>query len=100
MPESGSDKLGLIRVEAPSYREALREISDRYGKDVSIVHTRVVKRKGMMGMLGATGVEVYVTGRAQYEEWRNEGIDPVSRVPQPRVIDDEARSPRQRAPLH
>jgi len=62
-----------VRVEAASYAEALREIRSRFGDDVSIVHTRVIRRKGMLGVLGATGVEVYVTGRGEYEEWRGRG---------------------------
>ena len=64
--------LGLVRIEAPSYAEALREIRGRYGDEVSIVHTRVIRRKGVLGVLGATGVEVYVTGRGEYEEWQRD----------------------------
>ncbi|MEE8142641.1 MAG: hypothetical protein V3T77_06040, partial [Planctomycetota bacterium] len=64
---------GLIRVEASSFREALEKIEERYGKDVSVVHTRVVRKKGMLGVLGGTGVEVYVTPRAHYEAWRGQG---------------------------
>ena len=72
-PSSNSDDpLGLVRIEAPTYAEALREIRRRFGDDVSIVHTRVIRRKGMLGVLGATGVEVYVTGRGEYEEWRRQ----------------------------
>ena len=61
-----------MRIEAPSYAEALREIRGRYGDEVSIVHTRVIRRKGVLGVLGATGVEVYVTGRGEYEEWQRD----------------------------
>lgn len=64
---------GLVRVEAASYEEALRKISNLYGDDVSIVHTRVVKRRGMLGALGAKGVQVYITGGSQYREWRDQG---------------------------
>lgn len=62
--------MGLVRIESTSYSEALREIRERYGDDVRIVHTRVIRRKGLIGVLGATGVEVYVTGRGEYEDWR------------------------------
>ncbi len=61
--------LGLIRVEAGNYREALQKISERFGRDVSIISTRQVKRKGVMGVFGTTGVEVYVTTRARHEEF-------------------------------
>ena len=73
------DPAGLIRVEAASYSEALRRIGERFGKDVSIVHTRVVRRKGVLGALGATGVEIYVTGKADYQAWRSASDDGVER---------------------
>lgn len=83
--ETGSGPVGLIRVEAASYREALREISSRYGDEVRIVHTRVVRRKGVKGLLGVTGVEVYVADRRQYDAWRERGGAPPdpSPVPEP-----------------
>ena len=81
-PEGARDgALGLVRVEAPTYAEALREIRQRFGDDVSIVHTRVIRRKGMLGVLGATGVEVYVTGRGEYEEWRRHPEAGGGRIP-------------------
>ena len=82
LPESPNEgALGLVRVEAPTYAEALREIRQRFGDDVSIVHTRVIRRKGMLGVLGATGVEVYVTGRGEYEEWRRHPGSNAHQVP-------------------
>ncbi|MEM7168394.1 MAG: hypothetical protein AAF581_23305, partial [Planctomycetota bacterium] len=71
---AGAESTGLIRIEAPSYREALREIGDRFGSDYSIVHTRVIRRKGMKGLLGVTGVEVYVTDKSQYNAWREHAV--------------------------
>ena len=54
---------GLVRIEAASYREALDELRKRFGDSVQIVSTRRITRKGVMGVLGATGVEVYVLDR-------------------------------------
>lgn len=65
--------MGLTRIEAPSYRDAMRQIDERFGRDVSVVHTRVIRRRGFMGLLGATGVEVYVTGKDEYLAWRDRG---------------------------
>lgn len=87
-----SDGLGLVRVEAASYSEALREIRSRFGDDVSIVHTRVIRRKGMLGVLGATGVEVYVTGRGEYEEWRGRGAEPPAQRAPPRPAPETLRA--------
>ena len=73
--EFPSDRLGLVKIEAVSFAEALKEIRRRFGDDVSIVHTRVIRRKGMLGVLGATGVDVYVTGRSEFEAWRGHADD-------------------------
>lgn len=73
MKDTDLKPLGLTRIEAPSYRDALRKIDERFGREVSVVHTRVIRRKGLMGLFGMTGVEVYVTGREQYKAWRGQG---------------------------
>ncbi len=73
--ELSSDRLGLVKIEAVSFAEALKEIRRRFGDDVSIVHTRVIRRRGVLGVLGATGVEVYVTGRSEFEAWRGHADD-------------------------
>lgn len=51
----------LIRVRAPSYREALEKISREYGSQVSVVRTRVVKKAGIAGMVGGRAVEVLLS---------------------------------------
>ena len=73
--ELSSVRLGLVKIEAVSFAEALKEIRRRFGDDVSIVHTRVIRRRGVLGVLGATGVEVYVTGRSEFEAWRGHADD-------------------------
>lgn len=78
---AASESSGLIRIEATSYREALRDIGDRFGSEYSIVHTRVIRRKGMKGLLGVTGVEVYVTNKSQYHAWREHSSLPLSGQP-------------------
>ncbi len=65
--KSDAEGMGLIRIEAASYREALRQIGERFGTSVSIVSTRKIRRKGVLGMLGATGIEVYVTDLAKHQ---------------------------------
>lgn len=51
----------LIRVRAPSYREALEKISREYGSQVSVVRTRVVRKAGIAGMVGGRAVEVLLS---------------------------------------
>lgn len=48
----------LIRVQAPSYREALEKIQREFGSTVQVVRTRVIKKAGIAGMVGARAVEV------------------------------------------
>lgn len=71
MTESELGAMGLTRIEAPSYREAMRQITERFGNDVAIVHTRTLRAKGVLGLLGVTGVEVFVTSSQQYQAWRD-----------------------------
>jgi len=48
----------LVSVQAGSYREALEKIHREFGPGFRIVHTRVARREGLIGMVGGRGVEV------------------------------------------
>ncbi|MGE3164239.1 MAG: hypothetical protein AB7O52_05000 [Planctomycetota bacterium] len=73
MRDTDLEAMGLTRIEAPNYRDAMRQINERYGHDVAIVHTRTLRARGVLGLLGVTGVEVFVTSTQQYQAWRERG---------------------------
>ncbi len=67
----------LICVQAGSYREALEKIHYEYGAGFRIAHTRVVRREGIMGMVGGRGVEVFLLPSGQVAK----GQVPAGQVP-------------------
>ncbi len=53
--------MNLRRIEAESYREALKKVRSAYGDDALIVGTRTLQRGGVLGLGGRQVVEVYVS---------------------------------------
>ena len=66
----GDEGIGLVRIEAKNLEGALAVIRERFGDDAGVVHTRVLRRSGVRGLLGGTSVEVFVSDRESVDAWR------------------------------
>ena len=84
---------GLIRIEATSYRDALKQISDRFGKEASIVSTRRIRLRGLKGVLGSTGVEVYVARKEDHGNYLRHRAEQLLSVRAPAHLLPEAGTP-------